>query len=286
MDIYRNKYAIKKAKDILNKEGQVVEVKLDKIYDNPYQPRIEIKKKELEELANSIKEKGLLQPVLVFNDKKENKLYLIAGHRRYYAHKLLGKEKIKVIYVNGIEKKDLASIAITENLQREDLDIIETAIAIKRYKEEFNKTLDEIGKELGKTKSWISRMLSVLSLPQEIIDDVKNNKSTSDVDSLNLINSISKFDKKFRMRNFCPECRDIGDFQGWLHKNFLKNGRDWLRETIDKLKNQTKPKEIKDVEYKFTKNGATIKINKKLSDEDKQLLEELIKDLLEKIKDK
>ena len=174
------------------------------------------------------------------------------------------KEKIKAIYVNGIEKRDLASIAITENLQREDLDIIETAIAIKRYKEEFNKTPDEIGKELGKDKGWISKMLSVLSLPQEIIDDVKNNKSTSDVDSLNLINSISKFDKKFRMRNFCPECRDIGDFQGWLYKNFLKNGRDWLRETIDKLKNQTKPKEIKDVEYKFTKNGATIKINKKL----------------------
>ena len=123
MEIYRNKYAIKKAKDILNKEGQVVEVKLDKIYDNPYQPRIEIKEKELEELANSIKEKGLLQPILVFNDKDENKLYLIAGHRRYYAYKLLGKEKIKVIYVNGIEKKDLASIAITENLQREDLDI-------------------------------------------------------------------------------------------------------------------------------------------------------------------
>ena len=83
--------------------------------------------------------------------------------------------------------------------------------------------------------------------------------------------------------NFCQECQDIGDFQGWLYKNFLKNGRDWLRETIDKIKKQTKPKEVKDVEYKFTKNGATIKINKKLSDEDKQLLEELIKDLLEQI---
>jgi ParB family chromosome partitioning protein len=285
MDIYKNKYAIKKAKDILNKEGQIVEVKLDKIYDNPYQPRIEITEKELEELANSIKAKGLLQPILVFDDKKENKLYLIAGHRRYYAHKLLGKEKIKAIYVNGIEKKDLASIAITENLQREDLDIIETAMAIKRYKEEFNKTLDEIGKELGKTKSWISQILSVLSLPQEIINDINNNKSTSDVNSLNRINSIAKL-KKFSMLNFCLECQSIGDFQGWLYKNFLKNGRNWLRETIDKIKNQTKPKEVKKIEYKFTKNGATIKINQKLSDEDKQLLEKLITDLLEQIKEK
>jgi len=127
--------------------------------------------------------------------------------------------------------------------------------------------------------------LSVLSLPQEIIDDINNNKSTSDVNSLNRINSIAKL-KKFSMLNFCSECQSIGDFQGWLYKNFLKNGRNWLRETIDKIKNQTKPKEVKKIEYKFTKNGVTIKINQKLSDEDKQLLEKLITDLLEQIKEK
>ena len=277
---------IAKMRGLKNKvqREELEDISIELLQDNPYQPRIEIKSEEVQELANSIQENGLLQPILVARFGKE--YYIIAGHRRVEAHKLLGKENIKARIIRKVDDKTLASISLIENLQREDLDIIETAIAIKRYKEEFNKTLDEIGKELGKTKSWISRMLSVLSLPQEIIDDVKNNKSTSDVNSLNLINSISKFDKKFLLRNFCPECRDIGDFQGWLYKNFLKNGRDWLRETIDKLKNQTKPKEIKDVEYKFTKNGATIKINKKLSDEDKQLLEELIKDLLEQVKDK
>ena len=268
-------------KEALTKE-ELKEVPLSGLKENPYQPRIEIKSEEVQELANSTQENGLLQPILVARFGKE--YYIIAGHRRVEAHKLLGKENIKARIIRNVDDKTLASISLIENLQREDLDIIETAIAIKRYKEEFNKTLDEIGKELGKTKSWISRILSVLSLPQEIIDDIKNNKSTSDVNSLNLINNVSKFDKKFLMRNFCPECQDIGDFQVWLYKNFLKNGRDWLRETIDKLKKQTKPKEVKDVEYKFTKNGATIKINKKLSDEDKQLLEELIKDLLEQIK--
>ena len=275
-----NKVMEKMMKEALTKE-ELKEVSLLELKENPYQPRIEIKSEEVQELANSIQENGLLQPILVARFGKE--YYIIAGHRRVEAHKLLGKENIKARIIRNVDDKTLASISLIENLQREDLDIIETAIAIKRYKEEFNKTLDEIGKELGKTKSWISRMLSVLSLPQEIIDDIKNNKSTSDVDSLNLINSMSKFDKKFRMRNFCPECQDIGDFQVWLYKNFLKNGRDWLRETIDKLKKQTKPKEVKDVEYKFTKNGATIKINKKLSDEDKQLLEDLIKDLLEQV---
>ena len=276
-----NKVMEKMMKEALTKE-ELKEVPLFGLKENPYQPRMEIKSEEVQELANSIQENGLLQPILVARFGKE--YYIIAGHRRVEAHKLLGKENIKARIIRNVDDKTLASISLIENLQREDLDIIETAIAIKRYKEEFNKTLDEIGKELGKTKSWISRILSVLSLPQEIIDDIKNNKSTSDVNSLNLINSVSKFDKKFLLRNFCPECQGIGDFQVWLYKNFLKNGRDWLRETIDKLKKQTKPKEVKDVEYKFTKNGATIKINKKLSDEDKQLLEELIKDLLEQVR--
>ena len=275
-----NKVMEKMMKEALTKE-ELKEVPLSGLKENPYQPRIEIKSEEVQELANSIQENGLLQPILVARFGKE--YYIIAGHRRVEAHKLLGKENIKARIIRNVDDKTLASISLIENLQREDLDIIETAIAIKRYKEEFNKTLDEIGKELGKTKSWISQILSVLSLPQEIIDDIKNNKSTSDVNSLNRINSIAKL-KKFSMLNFCPECQGIGDFQVWLYKNFLKNGRDWLRETIDKLKKQTKPKEVKDVEYKFTKNGATIKINKKLSDEDKQLLEELIKDLLEQIK--
>ena len=277
---------IAKMRELKNKvqREELEDISIELLQENPYQPRIEIKSEEVQELANSIQENGLLQPILVARFGKE--YYIIAGHRRVEAHKLLGKENIKARIIRNVDDKTLASISLIENLQREDLDIIETAIAIKRYKEEFNKTLDEIGKELGKTKSWISRMLSVLSLPQEIIDDIKNNKSTSDVNSLNLINSVSKFDKKFLLRNFCPECQGIGDFQVWLYKNFLKNGRDWLRETIDKLKKQTKPKEVKDVEYKFTKNGATIKINKKLSDEDKKLLEDLIKDLLEQIKDK
>jgi ParB family chromosome partitioning protein len=275
---------IAKMRELKNKvqREELEDISIELLKENPYQPRIEIKSEEVKELANSIQENGLLQPILVARFGKE--YYIIAGHRRVEAHKLLGKENIKARIIRNVDDKTLASISLIENLQREDLDIIETAIAIKRYKEEFNKTLDEIGKELGKTKSWISRMLSVLSLPQEIIDDIKNNKSTSDVNSLNLINSISKFDKKFLMRNFCKECQDIGDFQVWLYKNFLKNGRNWLRETIDKLKKQTKPKEVKDVEYKFTKNSATIKINKKLSDEDKKLLEDLIKDLLEQIK--
>jgi ParB family chromosome partitioning protein len=272
----------KMMKEALTKE-ELKEVPLFGLKENPYQPRIEIKSEEVQELANSIQENGLLQPILVARFGKE--YYIIAGHRRVEAHKLLGKENIKARIIRKVDDKTLASISLIENLQREDLDIIETAIAIKRYKEEFNKTLDEIGKELGKDKGWISKMLSVLSLPQEIINDINNNKSTSDVNSLNRINSIAKL-KKLNMFNFYPECRDVGDFQVWLYKNFLKNGRNWLRETIDKIKKQTKPKEVKDVEYRFTKNGATIKINKQLSDEDKQLLEELIKDLLEQIKEK
>ena len=138
-----NKIMEKMMKEALTKE-ELKEVPLSELKENPYQPRIEIKSEEVQELANSIKEMGLLQPILVAKFGKE--YYIIAGHRRVEAHKLLGKENIKARIMRKVDDKTLASISLIENLQREDLDIIETAIAIKRYKEEFNKTLNEIGK--------------------------------------------------------------------------------------------------------------------------------------------
>jgi len=140
-------------------------------------------------LANSIKEKGLLQPILVV--KADTGYYIIAGHRRVEAHKLLGKDKIKARVIKA-DEEDLASLSLIENLQREDLDLIETAMALKKYKEEFNKTLEKIGKEIGKTKGYVSQILNILNLPEEIINDIKENKRTKDITALNWLNSYAK----------------------------------------------------------------------------------------------
>ncbi len=272
---------------------EIQEIPLERLLENPYQPRIEIKLDEVRELANSIKEQGLIQPIVVTKADNSN-YYIVGGHRRVEAHRFLGKDKIKA-YVVEADPKKLASMSIVENLQREDLDLIETAMAIKRYKEDFEKTLEEIAKEIGKTKGWVSQVLNVLKLPEKIIQDIKENKSTKDVTALNWLNSYAK--KKFSTLNKSQNPEKSGSLesvisQKWenevfeLYQGFLKNGREWLKKEIEnrlKREEKAKPK----VELKITKkNGITIKIRENLSldDKRKEEFEYELQQLIEKYK--
>ena len=126
----------KKAREKAHFEEKYDEIPIDKLEENPYQPRIEINQKELRELANSIKQNGLLQPILV--QKIDKRYVIISGHRRVEAHKLLNKKFIKAVVIKNQQDLELAKKSIIENLQRKDLNIIETAIDLKRYKEEFD----------------------------------------------------------------------------------------------------------------------------------------------------
>jgi ParB/RepB/Spo0J family partition protein len=130
-------------KMIKGEDKEIATIPLAFLKENPYQPRIEIKPEEIKDLANSIKEKGLLQPILVAKSDEKN-YYIVAGHRRVEAHKWLGKKIIKARVIEA-DNENLASLSLIENLQREDLDLIETAIALKRYKNEFNKLLKKAG---------------------------------------------------------------------------------------------------------------------------------------------
>jgi len=284
---------MKKIKEQQKGINNITEIPLDRLLENPYQPRIEIKPDEVKELADSIKEQGLIQPIVVTKAGSGN-YYIVGGHRRVEAHRLLGKDKIKA-YVIEADPKKLASMSIVENLQREDLDLIETAMAIKRYKEKFGKTLEEIAKEIGKTKGWVSQVLNVLKLPEKITQDIKENKSTKDVTALNWLNSYAK--KKFSMLNKSQNPEKSGGLEGaisqkWeneifeLYQGFLKNGREWLKKEIEnRLKQEEKPKPK--IEFKITKkNGVTIKIREKLSldDKKKKEFEEDLQKIIEKYK--
>ena len=268
---------MKKIKEQQKGINNITEIPLDRLLENPYQPRIEIKPDEVKELADSIKEQGLIQPIVVTKADNGN-YYIVGGHRRVEAHRLLRKDKIKA-YVIEVDPKKLASMSIVENLQREDLDLIETAMAIKRYKEEFEKTLEEIAKEIGKTKGWVSQVLNVLKLPEKITQDIKENKSTKDVTALNWLNSYAK--KKFSMLNKSQNSEKSAGLesaisQKWenevweLYQGFLENGREWLKKEIEnRLKQEEKPKPK--IEFKITKkNGITIKIRENLSLDDKK----------------
>ncbi len=273
MNSKQKKVLLKKSRKEAGLEEKYDEIPIDKLEENPYQPRIEIKENEIKELANSIKENGLLQPILV--QKKDNKYIIISGHRRVKAHKLLGKKTIQAIIITNQQNSELAKKAIIENLQRKDLNVIETAIALKQYKEKFNKNHDEIAKEIGKDKGFVSKLINILNLPENIIQDVKENKTTKDVRALAMLNTYFNKQKKLDMSNSSnsPENEIFKLYQG-----FLKNGREWLKKEIDKKLQNTK-NEL--VEIKNTKNEITIKIYKNI---DKNKLNNLKKDLEELLK--
>jgi len=171
-------------------KNTIQEINTKNIEDNPFQPRLQIKNEDLIELANSIKENGLLQPIVV-NKIAKNKYEVIAGHRRLLAHKLLKRDKIKAIVSLELSREDqsykskMAINALIENIQRENLDILETAISLQNLlNEKIYKTKQELSKAIGKNNTYISKILSILKLEAEIIKDLEENKSLKDLEVL------------------------------------------------------------------------------------------------------
>ncbi len=148
-------------------------LKVDEIRPNPYQPRKVFDKSELEELANSIKENGVFQPVLV--RKSLSGYELVAGERRLRASKLAGLKEIPVI-IKDFNDTQMMEISLLENIQRKDLSPIEEANAYNQLIKKLNYTQEELAKRLGKSRTNITNMLRLLALPSEVQDMVNNNK--------------------------------------------------------------------------------------------------------------
>ena len=131
------------------------------------QPRKYFNKESLEELANSIKENGLLQPILV-REYGEGRYQIIAGERRFRASKLAGLTEIPAIILDKSDRA-VAEIALIENIQREDLTPVEEAMAYKSLRDEYNLTQEELSDKIGKSRSTIANTLRLLDLPEEIL---------------------------------------------------------------------------------------------------------------------
>lgn len=152
---------------------EIVEVNLDELRSNPYQPRKVFEEEALEELAASIKEHGVFQPIIV---KKSIKGYeIIAGERRVKASKKAGLSTIPAI-IRDFDDTEMMEIALLENLQREDLNPIEEANAYQKIMDAKNLTHEELAKVLGKSQSYVTNMIGLLRLPEEIKDDVVENR--------------------------------------------------------------------------------------------------------------
>jgi ParB family chromosome partitioning protein len=157
-------------------EENVQEIDIKKIVANEKQPRRGFDESKLEELADSMKQHGVLQPVIL--RKKGNKYELVAGERRWRAAAKAGIEKIPAI-VRELNDSDVMEIALIENLQREDLNPIEEAMAYKSLMDDFGLTQEELSKRVGKSRSQIANTVRLLNLDKEIQDLVYENKLTA-----------------------------------------------------------------------------------------------------------
>lgn len=151
----------------------VITIAIDKIKPNKYQARKDFNEEKLKDLAQSIKQHGLAQPLLVTSTMIPSEYELIAGERRWRACHMAGLKEVPAI-VKQADAKERFELSLIENIQRENLNAIEEAKAYKRLCEEFNHTQEELSKALGKDRSVLANMMRLLSLPEDVQDAISS----------------------------------------------------------------------------------------------------------------
>ena len=163
----------------ISKKVEKNEISINDLIRNKLQPRKTFNKEKLEELTNSIKEHGLIQPIIVRPDKtSEGKYQIIAGERRWLASQNAGLHKVPIVILDVDDERSL-EFAIVENVQRQDLNAIEEAQGYKRLIDDFGYNQDKLSKFIGKSRSYIANSLRLLSLPDSVIDLVEKGSITA-----------------------------------------------------------------------------------------------------------
>lgn len=205
-----------------NTEGRVVKLSLKDIKSRKDQPRKNFDPKSLEGLSQSIKQYGLLNPIVV--TKKDDIYEIIAGERRYRASKLAGLDQIDAI-VRDIDKKDLDILSIVENIQREDLSALEEANAYQELAENYDMTQEAIGRTVGKSRSYIANTMRLLKLDEKTKTELENgNISSSQARTLLAIEDLDQ------------RASSLDDFI---------NKKTNIRKVEEKSKNKRRPKKQK-----------------------------------------
>ncbi|MGG1880187.1 MULTISPECIES: ParB/RepB/Spo0J family partition protein [Paenibacillus] len=153
----------------INEDDKVVEIPLSQLRANPYQPRKNFNEEAIQELAESIRQHGVIQPIIVRSVLKGYEI--IAGERRFRASQYCGKATIPAV-VRSFSDQQVMEIALIENLQRENLNAIEIAVAYQGLMEQFSLTQEELSLKVGKSRSHIANFLRLLSLPEEVKENV------------------------------------------------------------------------------------------------------------------
>ncbi len=154
-------------------EEKIVFLAIEKIKPNPYQPREDFEPQSLEELTQSIREKGVIQPILVRQSGEQYEL--IAGERRFRAASALNLKEIPVI-IKNVDDRDSLELSLIENIQRQNLNPVEEARAYHYLIEKYQLTQDEVSDVLGKSRATVANVLRLLKLPIEIQDEIKKGR--------------------------------------------------------------------------------------------------------------
>ncbi|HGZ9328361.1 TPA: ParB/RepB/Spo0J family partition protein [Staphylococcus aureus] len=158
------------------KDEQIKQIDISDIKPNPYQPRKTFDENHLNDLADSIKQYGILQPIVL--RKTVQGYYIVVGERRFRASKIAGLKYVSAI-IKDLTDEDMMELAVIENLQREDLNAIEEAESYQRLMTDLKITQQEVAKRLSKSRPYIANMLRLLHLPKKIADMVKDGRLTS-----------------------------------------------------------------------------------------------------------
>ncbi|HCY9815111.1 TPA: ParB/RepB/Spo0J family partition protein [Staphylococcus aureus] len=158
------------------KDEQIKQIDISDIKPNPYQPRKTFDENHLNDLADSIKQYGILQPIVL--RKTVQGYYIVVGERRFRASKIAGLKYVSAI-IKDLTNEDMMELAVIENLQREDLNAIEEAESYQRLMTDLKITQQEVAKRLSKSRPYIANMLRLLHLPKKIADMVKDGRLTS-----------------------------------------------------------------------------------------------------------
>ena len=236
--------------DVKNEE--IVELSVNELRPNPYQPRTVFDEDALNELAESIKENGVIQPIIV---KKSIKGYdVIAGERRLRASKIAGLKTIPAI-IRQLSDEKMAEIALLENLQRENLNALEEAKAYKSLIDKLHLTQEELAKKVSKSRSHITNMLGHLRLPNEVQDMVMDNKLT-----MGHARALSKIDDEEEVIKMANE----------VVENKL-TVRDIETKTVEAPKTVKVTRHPKHTEYDYVQDLMREKLDTKVRIKDKKI---------------
>lgn len=163
--------------DALDDTGRVMDISIDEISPNPWQPRRDFDEESLNALASSIRENGLIQPVVV-RKKKDGTYELAAGERRWRAAKIAGLTVISAIS-KEYDDRSMAEMALVENLQRKDLNPVDEGMAYRKLMDEYDLTQENISKKVGKSRPYVANMVRLLDLPEEVKDFLSKGQLTA-----------------------------------------------------------------------------------------------------------